>query len=117
MGGYPAAHLRASIGDEKNTISSDPKADHILDEISAEEITNPDGTVDVKKKFTLPVTNFFVFSSHELHSFILLKTSFICLFLNGPYDAASCTIALAPFNITYNLYVHLFVKLNIQDSL
>ena len=63
MGGYPAAHLRASIGDEKNTISSDPKADHILDEISAEEITNPDGTVDVKKKFTLPVTNFFVFSS------------------------------------------------------
>jgi hypothetical protein len=55
MGGYPAPQLRAALGNEPNTISVDPKADHLLEEISAEEITNPDATVDVKKKFTLLV--------------------------------------------------------------
>ena len=56
MGGYPAPKLRASLGPEPNVINPDPKIDHSLDEIAAEEITNPDGTVDLKKKFTLVVS-------------------------------------------------------------
>ena len=55
MGGYPAPKLGASLGPEPNVINPDPRIDHILDEIAAEEITNPDGTVDHKKKFTLVV--------------------------------------------------------------
>ena len=55
MGGYPAPTLRAALGNEPNEVSSDPKVDRILEEISSEEITNPDGTVDVKKTFSLVV--------------------------------------------------------------
>jgi hypothetical protein len=36
--------------------SADPKLDHVLEEKSSEEITNPDGTVDVKKTFSLLVS-------------------------------------------------------------
>jgi hypothetical protein len=55
MGGYPAPQLRAAIGSESSSISNDPKADHALEELTSENITNSDGTFDVKKTFRLLV--------------------------------------------------------------